>query len=186
MSLLEDENIPFLGEMMTDVPITLTASQQNSVAVWTLKTSMVLDDVETKSRGGHFYSRNEAEALRLDRKIPVPTNIHIGRCSDLRLEANGSVAGLIGADQTNTGNISISTFQVGHLVIQAATIHNNPATGIRVDSVPVAPGDWDQFLIQIWPHGPEDLSWPPPASFDGSGEYSFDTLKDRWKFAPPV
>jgi hypothetical protein len=72
MKALEIENSPLIGEMMKDISISLNPIQQTSLATWAVKTSMVLDDVETESRGGHFYSREEAEELRLHRAIPTP------------------------------------------------------------------------------------------------------------------
>ena len=181
MKKLEIENTGLIGEMMRDAQMSLTANQRASVATWALKTAMVLDDVETTSRGGHFYTREEAEALRVHEAIPVPTNIWIGRYSDSDLSADGTVVSLDVPNRPKAATANISTFRVGHLAIQVATIHNDPQHGELVGSVDLAAGDWDKLLVQVWPHGAESVNWPPPVSFTVRGEHSFATLPGRWR-----
>lgn len=181
MKRLEIENTALIGEMMRDARMSLTANQQTSVATWALKTAMVLDDVETTSRGGHFYTREEAEALRVNGTIPVPTNIWIGRYSDSDLSADGTLVSLDVPNRPKAATANISTFLVGHLAIQVATIHNDPQHGELVGSVDLVAGDWDKLLVQVWPHGADSVNWPPPVSFTVKGEHSFATLPGRWR-----
>jgi hypothetical protein len=186
MKGLEIENSSLIGEMMKDVSMSLNPTQQTSLANWAMKTSMVLDDVETESRDGHFYSREEAEGLRLHRTIPIPTNVWIGRYSKSDLTANGTVVSLDVPNRPKAAKASISTILVGHFVVQTVTIHNDPKQGILVSAIDVAVGDWDSLLVQIWPHGSEAVSWPPPETFTQTGQHSIGTLLDRWRLGKPV
>jgi hypothetical protein len=50
MSSLEERNIPLIGCLLQDISTPLDACQQSSLAVWTLKTAMVLDSVNKRDR----------------------------------------------------------------------------------------------------------------------------------------
>jgi hypothetical protein len=43
MSAIESENIPIIGSMFQDLSVPLNKEQQTSVAVWAVKTAIVMD-----------------------------------------------------------------------------------------------------------------------------------------------
>jgi len=64
MSSLESTNIPLLGSLIQDVSTPLDSAQQESIAVWIMKTAMVLDAVDTRTRT-LFYTKEDRDKLRV-------------------------------------------------------------------------------------------------------------------------
>jgi len=90
MSALESENIPVIGRLMENTATPLDRAQQTSLALWAVMKAMVLDAVNAKKRG-HFFTRNECEALRLQRRIPDQTAVEIGAYVRKGYSADGTI-----------------------------------------------------------------------------------------------
>ncbi len=186
MSALEKENIPLIGSLMQDIAAPLDESQQTLLSIWALKTAMVLDSVNAKERG-HYYTRAECEALRLNRTIPDHTNVWIGAYSREGYSADGTILSLDLPSAPKAAKASLSTFVVGHLPIQVITIRPEPQhNNTRIEEVKIRPGQWDKLLLSIWPVEKRSIMWPPPLTFNNSGPQSIATLFARWRLGKQV
>ncbi len=186
MSALEAENIPVIGCLMQNIATPLDATQQASLSVWAVEKAMVLDAVNAKDRG-HFYTRAECEALHLRRGIPDQTVVLIGAYSRSGYSADGTILSLDFPSAPKAAKASVSTFAIGHLLIQVVTIHPEPEQkNVRVEEVTVREGEWNKLLLRIWPIGTRPVMWPPPATFTNSGPRSIATLQNRWRLGKSV
>jgi hypothetical protein len=181
MSALESENIPIIGRLMQNIATPLDAAQETSLALWAVEKTMVLDAVNAKNRG-HFFTRNECEALRLHRRIPDKTVVQIGAYVRSGYSADGTIVWLDFPNAPRAAKASVSTFVIGHLVIQVVTVHHEPEhENARVEGVTIRDGEWDKLLLHIWPVGIQLVTWPPQAAFSNSGPSSIATLQNRWR-----
>jgi hypothetical protein len=181
MSALESENIPIIGRLMENTATPLDAAHQTSLALWAVMKAMVLDAVNAKNRG-HFFTQNECEALRLHRRIPGKTVVQIGAYVRKGYSADGTIVWLDFPNAPKAAKASVSTFVIGHLVIQVVTVHHEPEhENARVGTVAIGDGEWDKLLLPIWPVGTGPATWPPQATFGNSGPSSIATLQNRWR-----
>jgi hypothetical protein len=183
MSDLETLNKPLIGCLMHDLTTPIDAEQQRDLALWTLKTAMVLDSVRAK----RYYERSECEALRQS-AIPRGTKVWVGRSALSSLAAFGTDLRLDIPDAPNVGRGGATTIVVGHLAIQILATHPLPAHKARAASelellseITPKPGEWDAKLIQTWPVGTRPVMWPPSRTFTNGGEHSIARLMDRWR-----
>jgi len=70
MSQLEQEVIPVLRPLLFDLSLPLSSEQQQLLAIWAMKTGMVLDSIYRHAR---FYLRDECKNLRDNRVLPSGT-----------------------------------------------------------------------------------------------------------------
>jgi hypothetical protein len=181
MSALESENIPIIGRLMENTATPLDTAQQTSLALWAVMKAMVLDAVNAKNRG-HFFTRDECEELRLQRRIPDKTVVQIGAYVRKGYSADGTIVWLDFPSAPKAAKASVSTFVIGHLVIQVVTVHHEPQhENDPVGGVAIGDGEWDKLLLRIWPAGTQPVTWPPQATFANSGSSSILTLQSRWR-----
>src|SRR5260370_6566851 len=181
MSDLESENIPIIGRLMENTAAPLDAAQRTSLALWSVTKAMVLDGVNAKNRG-HFFTRPECEALRLQRRIPDKTVVQIGAYVRSGYSADGTIVWFDFPNAPKAAKASVSTFVIGHLVIQVVAVHHEPGhENAPVQGVMIRDGEWDKLLLRIWPVGTQPVTWPPQATFDNSGPRSIATLQNRWR-----
>lgn len=181
MSDLESENIPIIGRVMENTATPLDVPQQTSLALWCVMKAMVLDGVNAKNRG-HFFTRNECEALRLQRRIPDKTVVQIGAYVRSGYSADGTIVWFDFPNAPKAAKASVSTFVIGHLVIQVVTVHHEPEhENAPVQGVMIRDGEWGTLLLRIWPTGTQSVMWPPQATFSNSGASSIATLQNRWR-----
>ena len=181
MSGLESENIPIIGRLMENTATPLDSAQQTSLALWAVMKAMVLDGVNAKNRG-HFFTRNECESLRLDRRIPDKTVVQVGAYLRSGYSADGTIVWFDFPNVPKAAKASVSTFVIGYLVMQVVTVHHEPGhENAPVQGVMIRDGDWDKLLSRIWPIGTQSVTWPPQATFSNSGSSSIVTLQNRWR-----
>ena len=181
MSALESENIAVIGRLMENTATPLDAAQQTSLALWAMMKAMVLDAVNAKKRG-HFFTRNECEALHLHRRIPAQTGVEIGAYVRKGYSADGTIVWLDFPNAPKAAKVSVTTFVIGHLVIQVVTVHHEPQhENDPVGGVAIGDGEWDKLLLRIWPAGTQPVAWPPQMTFSNSGPSSIATLQNRWR-----
>jgi hypothetical protein len=188
MSDIEGENKPHMLAIMNDKPTILTPTEQKSLARWTILKAMVIDGARPKQRIP-FYSLSE----RLDMKppsrfVPPGTLVWIGRLSVKSLHAAilDSRGQINGIDEAYRG--CITTIIVGHLAIQALTIHVLPRFlgMLRRLHIDPKPGAWDMNLLDIWPVFGE-MSWPPAVTFTlGRTSTSIGHLADRFRIGTDI
>lgn len=164
---LEDLNIPLIGCLMQDVALRLDRDQQQLIARWAIKTSMVQDAIYTKKRT-LFYTTSEREAARCNTSLPEFTRVWLGRLSFSTLSADGFDLALTLHDRwrevSEPVDGCVSTFVVGHLILQIITVHVSEEYDRQrpFDMTTVIDAPWDDLLIPI---GSDAVNWPPRLHF---------------------
>jgi hypothetical protein len=145
--------------MLGDLAITLTDDEQIKLAMWALKTAMVVDSIGGKTRPNHFR-REEREALRVLSQMPSATTVWVARFSQSSLGSFGTDIGINLPNITEPCNGSVNTIIVGHLVIQSvmARIADYGYTSVTVQTKAGLP--WDDMLVRIWPVETKIAQWP--------------------------
>lgn len=172
---------PFMSPLINDLSFSLSKDQQTALALWMMKTAMVLEATNTPKR--RFFIDSERTELFRSRKLPLGSQIWIGR-STPHVSSYSEARRLSGV-YTKTGVESplsdgyANTFVFGRLVMHSLNFHLKPnARPVRttIDVKPAAVR-WDDLLTRIWPVHRENVSWPPPYSFS---EQAFDELNQRY------
>jgi hypothetical protein len=180
MSKLEADNIPLIGALMQDIATLLDPNQQETIALWAVKTSMVMECITTRRKP--FYTRTECAQLRLSSQIPNRTFVWLGRYTGFFNIASFATDGWTAEpDHPQTMHAYVNTIVIKRLAMQTLTIHvPDTYTGAGLTIEPEA-GAWDNTLINIWPTQPT-ARWPPPLSFsdDGPRALTLDGLRNRW------
>ncbi len=188
MSSLESECIPVIGSMLHGLTVPLSQMQQETIAVWAVKTSMMMDSLKGRDAKKRFYAREECENLRLNRTIPRETRIWLGHYVGEGLGGFGTdftvVAGELNRQRVAHG--MTNTIIIGHLALQVVTVHRHPKhVGRDISDVQPKAADWERMLIQIWPET-RYISWPPELSFENDGQLGIGRLVERWRLGPHV
>ena len=180
MHKLEDANIPILGPLIDGHSRFLDGPQQWSIAVWSVKTCMVLDSA-TASATSFFYTQEERDALRESSTIPLRTTVWLGQFhGDRDVGANTSEI------RTGMPNMSlfparVSTFLLGCLVIQVTNVRLPSEYGKRTIIISATKGPWDYLLTRCWPADTGNVYWPPPLAMNFSGTIiDFRSVADRF------
>jgi hypothetical protein len=86
------------------------------------------------------------------------------------------------SERAEAAKASVSTFVIGHLVIQVVTVHHKPEhENDPAGTVAIGDGEWDKLVLRIWPAGTLPVAWPPQATFANSGSSSILALQNRWR-----
>jgi hypothetical protein len=181
MSRLESSVKPFMSPLINDLSFPLSRDQQTALALWMMKTAMVLEATNKPSR--RFFTDDERAELFRSGKLPVGSQIWIGRSTPHI--SSYSEARRLGGATTRSGVESplsdgyANTFVFGRLVLHALNFHLKPTARVWPRTVDVKPGpvQWDDLLAPIWPVRRENVSWPPAYSFS---EQAFDELNQRY------
>jgi hypothetical protein len=180
MSDLEVLNRPVIGALIHDLSFALDDSQQTNLAVWTMKTAMLLDAINRERPP--FYDATERIQLRTQSAMPPGTVVWIARFSGSGFHVGGTDVWLDQGEVKKAAQGCVTTIIIGHLAIQSVTIHRLQAEhlGQPIESINIKQGEWNRSTTQIWPvSGP--VTWPPTLSFTRRGPRSIGALIDRWK-----
>ena len=180
---LEQESIPVLGALLQDIATPLDAQQQTTLALWSIKTAMVVEAV--KSGDNRYFSQPERNGLRLDRAIPSHTTMWLGRYARSSIGAYGTDFGFIIAEGPVPSVGSGTTIIVGHLAVQVLALRIPDEFSESRISISSRLGQWEKLLVQIWPVQ-ERIEWPPELSFRNSGPSSIAHLLNRWRIGEKV
>jgi hypothetical protein len=180
MSTLETANIPLIGSLMQDFAIPLTVEKQRIMVTWAVKTAIVADAIDKKTRDG-FYSREECKQLRLNSSLPDRLFIWLARYSRSSLGNFGTDIWIDFPEIPKIGNGCVTTLIVGHLAIQVLAAHILPEHRDRTIEINSKPGPWNSILVPIWPSN-NAVTWPPPITFgSASARFPIGMLMDRWR-----
>lgn len=182
MGTLESKNRFLLGAMMHDISTPLDQNQQNSIAVWAVKTTMAFD-ASVRRKRNPFYTRNQCEEFRLRAVIPDLTNVWVGHFSMFSIAHFAADVSITINKIPEAGYGCVATLVLGHLVFQVMTVHISHSEYKAYGTIPVRPkdGPWDRLLTPIWPIT-RSVSWPPPLSFTNDGGLqTIGRLLDRWR-----
>ena len=178
MSTLEQDTIPVLKPLLRDLSIPLTSEEQALLAVWAMKTGMVLDSIYNHV---HFYQKVERKRLRENRTMPNGTVVWIGR-----FFGNGKHAGLSNFSLDSLPLLKVAdgcviTFVFGRVIFQIVSVRPRPEyRERRFDAIPRS-GRWNELLTTIWPNTGSQVRWPPACSFTLYGESAVAGLIHRFK-----
>jgi hypothetical protein len=177
MSRLEKKCKPVVGLLLEDLELDLDLDHQKFLSEWALKMAMVNDAYEDHDR---FFTDSERRAFKNDnRAIPNGTGVWAARFCGRTLSSIGSAfkMGILG----NTGLVAghVYTVTVGHLSLQALSLHEAPGLGITQVNVAASPLKWNDILVQLWPpvtNRKEKRKWPPRYSCALVENLSFGNL----------
>ena len=176
MSDIETANRPILGAMIDDKSCALFEGERTAIAVWALKTAMMMDSVP-RADVPLFYTQQERHSLRASAEIPSSTLIWMGRYFG-RNDVAAHWSGVNFKYENKKGPSRVATFILGSLALQVMTMHQ------RFGTVIVTPkkGPWDHLLVETWPcNGVFRVYWPPILAFDDRIPIlHVSTLHDRW------
>ena len=187
MSTLEAEAMPILTEMFDDKTVVLNQEQQQIIARWLMKTSMIYDSLKGRNAPNIFYTRDQCVAFRqsFQMPMPMPTMMWIGRFD----EVHRDMSGLDFSRETEGGLVkgTVLTLTNEHFVAQVLSLHppqtSTDATHIGIEQ---KQGEWDLALTQIWPPEQTAVNWPAPGFFTNGGASGYAYLLDRWRIGDKV
>ncbi len=188
MSDLETKNIPIVGSMFSDLSITLDRSQQEIIASWTIKTSMILNSTRSKDTKRNFYRKQDCIAMRESLAIPEHTTVWIGRIDNKYLVGNCIDHRYLTPDTYKPyARTIITTVVVGHFVVQSITTYKlSKFVDLGIPTIKPEGEELEAYLTQVWPIERESLTWPPAGSFTNGGPNGIAYLSDRWKTGKEV
>jgi hypothetical protein len=180
MSRLESAVRRTMGGLINDIAMELDAEQQRALALWAVKTAMVIEGVKQAKNG--FYTPEERSAFRQTLVPPMQTAVWLGRCTQSN-NLHGEARKLHVSNPTATNPLEdgcATTFVIGRLVMQVLSVKRKPNAMHGSLRLRMRSGPWDKKLVQIWPVENQRVVWPPPESFSDLD----DGLRDlRRRFA---
>jgi len=169
-----------MGGLINDIAMELDAEQQRGLALWAVKTAMVIEGVKQAKNG--FYTQEERVAFRQTLIPPVETAVWVGRCAQSN-NLHGEARKLHVSNPTASNPLEdgcATTFVIGSLILQVLSIKRKPDAMHGSLRLRMRSGPWESRLVQIWPAERPRVSWPPPESFSDLD----DGLRDlRRRFA---
>jgi hypothetical protein len=175
MSRLENEAKPLVESILNDQLRTITSSAQSTIAVWAMKTAMVLEAVG--SEDAWFYVQEDRRRLRSERMMPTRTSVSVAKCV-AQLDIYSAAKNHWTSAQAGEVRAYVTTMAFGSLAIQVVTIRTPSSipSNVRV-TYDVSNGPWDATLIEVWPVKQESLAWPAKNGLQG--ESGLEALSER-------
>jgi hypothetical protein len=177
MSERENLTKPFLQPLLMGERSELDAKAQATLAVWAVKTAMVLEALDAHDR--HGFTPAERERMRSITEIPWRTSVWLAASVDPALFLSTKNRHLGVANVAGISGVSI-TVALAHAVLQVLRIRVPDDVGPQtVVTTSVKPAPWDRATVQIWPPARTALiSWPPPMGLNG--EDGLNLLAERF------
>ncbi len=186
MSNLEGTSCGILGPLIDDTSTFLNITQRWSVAVWSVKTAMILDSA-LSSALPLFYTQEERDKLMESSTIAPRTFIWLGRFLGSRDIGASTTEIKTGEPGMNIFPARVSTFLLNCLVIQVMTIHPTAEYGDRTILIRPAEGPWEHLTIGCWPTRGMNVYWPPVLAMNfGRGILDFRNFADRFNLGKDV
>ena len=180
MSKLEAQVKPILEPMFEGKHVTLDIHQQHLIAIWIVKTAFVWDS--TKGRGTDNAFFRKADGLVLGEGIMPPfTAVWLARIDGDYRSADGHDITLEdGEPPKRVGGGNVVTIVNERFVAHIVSLRRDqmPA-GPAVIQLDLAPGNWSDLLVRIWPQdNANPVEWPPPKTLT---ILDYLLLRDRWR-----
>ncbi len=176
MSQLEVQTQQFLQPLLNGESCELEVAGQTTIALWSLKTAMVLEALDQVHK--RVYIQTERERLRSVAAIPWRTSVWIAASVEPSWFMSSKNRHLGADDAQSISGVSI-TMAFAHAVLQVLTIRVpediGPNTRVTTD---VRRGPWDRTTVQIWPPRSTSVAWPPPIALNG--ESGLNALAERF------
>ncbi len=175
MSQLESQAKPFLQPLLMGEHCFLDMSGQATIALWSMKTAMVLEALDEPEQ--RAYTQIERERLRTMSAIPWRTSVWLAASVD-RSFFLSSKSRHSGEGPNPMSGVSI-TVAFAHVVLQVLTIRLPEAVAPKTNvTTAVRHGPWDRATHQIWPNQRVQLRWPPPVGLNGGA--GLDSFAERF------
>lgn len=179
MSRLESQTKSVLQPLLMGESIVLDVSSQITIALWSLKTVMVLEALDQPRQ--RVYTQQEREQLRELSMIPWRSSVWLAKSVDSSFFMSSKNRHFPMKETDDISGVSI-TMALAHFVVQVLTIRVPPEVGpdtcVKTN---VQRGPWDQATVQIFPTQSALASWPPPLGLDG--EVGVNALAERFSTA---
>jgi hypothetical protein len=176
MSDLESQTKIYLQPLLMGEKCVLDISGQTTIALWSLKTAMVIEALDPPQQ--RMYTQQEHEQLQKLSVIPWRTSVWLAASVDQSLFLSTKNRHMGKGDTNDISGVSI-TMAFSHVVIQVFTIRVPPEVGPSTCvKTNVRRGPWEQATIQIWPAKPAPVMWPPPLALNS--EVGLDALAERF------
>lgn len=178
MSALEVQAQRFMQPLLMGERCNVDMAGQATIAMWSLKTAMVLEALDQRER--RMYTQTEREQLRSSAAIPWRTSVWLAASADPSLFMSTKNRHL-GANAELPAGVSI-TMAFAHVVLQVLTIRVPEDVGPDTRVITnVRRGPWAQTTVQIWPAHLSPAAWPPPMVLNG--ESGLDAFAERFNAA---
>jgi hypothetical protein len=176
MSDLESQTKKYLQPLLMGEKCVLDFSSQTTIALWSLKTAMVLEALDQQQQ--RIYTQQEREQLQKLSIIPWRTSVWLATSIDRSLFLSAKNRHMSAEDTSKISGASI-TMAFSHVVIQVFTIRVPPEVGPSTCvTANVRCGPWEQATIQIWPAKTTPVMWPPQLALNS--EAGLDALAERF------
>lgn len=160
MNDLEGKVKPFLEAMATtDMTLSLDLQQRSDLAVWIVKTAMVVEYADSGTKSFPGFSVPEREYLKNYWRPPTGTRIWIFRSIGVRPAVFHGQLHLAGGG--STGGILVSAYSLTFLAGQFG--FQLVRCGIRdwpTKSLLTVNDEWDDALIPLTPETGKSVTWP--------------------------
>lgn len=154
------------------VGITLSRPSQRVVALWGVKTWLMLERAFAHHRGGGFAPDEFFQFLFEKRYVPGNVRVWLGTVDAVRTQISYlSTTAVLEPDGSETGGVAV--FTIGNLLFHIFVPTWTPAPFRRRMTLDVGK-DLTPYLVDIWPDRVEQVSWPPTRVF------TIDDLHRRW------
>jgi hypothetical protein len=172
MSRLECEAKPIIESILDERLNAIDASTQLTLAVWAVKTVMVLEALDPDRQW--FYTAEEREQMRLSCSIPHRTSVWIAKCVNHK-----DIYSAAKNHSTDDGARAFSvTMAFGFLALQVETVKPPESIPAYANvTYEVSDGPWDQILVPVWPVSQAARSWP--AKQGVNGDLGLNALTER-------
>jgi len=179
MSQLEVQAQRFLQPLLVGDSCDLETEGQATLALWSLKTAMVLEALDQPLQ--RAYTQLECEQLRKLSAIPWRTSVWLAASVDPSYFMSTKNRHMDTENANDISGVSI-TMAFAHIVLQVFTIRVpqevSPTTRVTAN---VRRGPWDQATVRIWPAQSARTVWPPPMGLNG--ESGLNALAERFSTA---
>ena len=176
MSRLEVQARRLLQPMLAGTHCALDMAGQATIALWALKTAMVLEGLDPPAMRG--YTQDEREQLHTLSAIPIRTSVWLAAAVDPTYFMSTKIRHLSPEDARSITGMSI-TMAFASVVLQVFTIRVpedvGPATRVTTN---VRPGRWDEATVRAWPTQSSPDLWPPAVGLNG--ETGLNSLAERF------
>ena len=179
MSRLESQSQPTLQPLLSGQSHSLTSGEQATVALWAVKTAMVLEGLGPIDQ--RVYTEQERAQLRLLSVIPERTSVWLAVSVDKAVFMSTKTRHF-NESPTDDPSAVCTTIGLSHLVLQVLTLRVPPdvSAATRI-TTSVRTGPWQDATLQVWPLSSTTILWPPSVGLDG--EIGLDALGYRFMVA---
>jgi hypothetical protein len=178
MSKLEAAIKPILEPMFEGKSVSLDIYQQQLIALWMAKMAFVWDSTKGRNTDNAFFRNADGTALA-QRIMPPFTAVWLAHIGEDYRSADGHDITL-DEPPKRVGGGNVVTIVNEQFVAQIVSLRpDQMPTGPTAIQLDLAPGNWNDTLVRVWPQdNANPIRWPPPATLT---ILDYLLLRDRWR-----